>query len=71
VSPFLADPRDRRSKRSIDLTKRGAGNRFAIRHAAGLEATMTIAWRRDVEAVLSEAQAQQRHVLLDFSAAPL
>jgi hypothetical protein len=53
------------------LTKRGAGNRFAIRPAAGLEATMTIAWRRDVEAVLSEAQAQQRHVLLDFSAAPL
>ena len=27
-------------------------------------------WRRDVEAVLSEAQARGKHVLLDFSAAP-
>ena len=34
------------------------------------EATMAIAWRRDVDAVLSEAKAQGRHVLLDFSAAP-
>lgn len=34
------------------------------------EATMAIAWRRDVDAVLSEAKAQGRHVLLDFTAAP-
>jgi len=40
-----------------------------IRSAAA-EATMEIAWRRDIEAVLSEAKAQGRHVLLDFSAAP-
>ena len=32
---------------------------------------MAISWRRDVEALLSEAKAQQRHVLLDFSAAPM
>jgi hypothetical protein len=31
---------------------------------------MAIAWRRDVDAVLSEAKAQGRNVLLDFSAAP-
>jgi len=31
---------------------------------------MAIAWRRDVDAVLSEANAKGRHVLLDFSAAP-
>jgi len=31
---------------------------------------MEISWRRDVEAVLSEAQARGKHVLLDFSAAP-
>jgi hypothetical protein len=34
------------------------------------EATMAIAWRRDVDEVFSEAKAQGRHVLLDFSAAP-
>jgi hypothetical protein len=34
------------------------------------EATMEISWRRDVDAVLSQAQAKGRHVLLDFSAAP-
>jgi len=36
-----------------------------------LEATMEISWRRDVEAVLSEAQTRGKHVLLDFSAAPV
>jgi hypothetical protein len=35
-----------------------------------VEAMMKISWRRDVEAVLSEAQARGRHILLDFSAAP-
>jgi hypothetical protein len=32
---------------------------------------MAIAWRKDVEKVLSDAKAQGRHALLDFSAAPL
>jgi hypothetical protein len=32
---------------------------------------MAISWRRDVDAVLSEAKAQGRNVLLDFSAAPM
>ena len=32
---------------------------------------MAISWRRDVDAVLSEAKAQGSHVLLDFSAAPM
>jgi hypothetical protein len=32
---------------------------------------MAISFRRDVDAVLSEAKAKQRHVLLDFSAAPM
>lgn len=32
---------------------------------------MTISFRRDIDAVLSEAKAAQRHVLLDFSAAPM
>jgi hypothetical protein len=32
---------------------------------------MSISWRKDVDATLAEAQAQDRHVLLDFSAAPM
>jgi len=31
----------------------------------------TISWRRDTDKVLSEAKAQGRHVLIDFTAAPL
>jgi hypothetical protein len=31
----------------------------------------TISWRTDVDKVLSDAKAQARHVLMDFSAAPL
>jgi hypothetical protein len=30
-----------------------------------------ISWRHDIDAVLEEAKAQGRPVLLDFSAAPL
>ena len=30
-----------------------------------------IPWRHDVERVLGDAKAQQRPVLLDFSAAPM
>jgi hypothetical protein len=33
--------------------------------------TTSIAWRRDVDAALADARAQGRHVLLDFSAAPM
>ena len=32
---------------------------------------MKVEWRRDVDAALAEAKAQGRHVLLDFSAAPM
>ena len=32
---------------------------------------MEIQWRHDVEQVLRDARAQQRPVLLDFSAAPM
>jgi hypothetical protein len=31
---------------------------------------MAITWRQDVDKALSEASAQGRHVLFDFSAAP-
>lgn len=31
---------------------------------------MPIDWRRDVDAALGEARASQRHLLLDFNAAP-
>jgi hypothetical protein len=30
-----------------------------------------IQWRHDVDRVLEEAREQDRHVLLDFSAAPM
>ena len=33
--------------------------------------TTSIAWRRDVDAALADAKAQGRHLLLDFSAAPM
>ena len=32
---------------------------------------MDINWRRDVDAALADAQARGRHLLLDFSAAPM
>ena len=32
---------------------------------------MEIAWRHDIDQVLDDARAQQRPVLLDFSAAPM
>jgi hypothetical protein len=32
---------------------------------------MSIAWRKDVENALDEARTQGRHLLLDFSAAPM
>jgi hypothetical protein len=35
------------------------------------EATMGIAWRTDIEKALDDARAQGRHLLLDFSAAPM
>jgi hypothetical protein len=31
----------------------------------------SIEWRRDIDRVLDDAKAQHRHVLLDFSAAPM
>jgi hypothetical protein len=36
-----------------------------------LEAKMAIAWRRDPDDALSEAKLRGRHVLFDFSAAPM
>ena len=32
---------------------------------------MDIQWRHDIDQVLNDARAQQRPVLLDFSAAPM
>jgi hypothetical protein len=32
---------------------------------------MQIQWRHDIDQVLADAKAQQRPVLLDFSAAPM
>jgi hypothetical protein len=32
---------------------------------------MQINWRRDVDQALKDAQASGRHLLLDFSAAPM
>jgi hypothetical protein len=32
---------------------------------------MEIRWRRDIDKALDEARATGRHLLLDFSAAPL
>jgi hypothetical protein len=32
---------------------------------------MTVQWRKDVDSALVEARSSGRHLLLDFSAAPL
>jgi hypothetical protein len=32
---------------------------------------MAITWRKDVDQALNEARPQGRHLLLDFSAAPM
>jgi hypothetical protein len=36
-----------------------------------MNATTNIEWGRDLDAALSKAAKERRHVLLDFSAAPL
>ena len=41
------------------------------RQRTPLETMMEIAWRHDIDRVLEDARAQNRHVLLDFSAAPM
>jgi hypothetical protein len=32
---------------------------------------MTITWRKDIDEALKQASDQNRHLLLDFSAAPM
>ena len=32
---------------------------------------MEISWRNDIDEALKQARAQDRHLLLDFSAAPM
>jgi len=32
---------------------------------------MTITWRKDIDEALNQARTQNRHLLLDFSAAPM
>ena len=32
---------------------------------------MTVNWRKDIDPALADARAQQKPVLLDFSAAPM
>jgi hypothetical protein len=32
---------------------------------------MNIPWRKDIDEALKQARAQNRHLLLDFSAAPM
>jgi hypothetical protein len=32
---------------------------------------MAINWRQDIDAALAEARSSQRHVFVDFNAAPL
>jgi hypothetical protein len=39
--------------------------------AEGRKDTMAITWRKDVDTALEQARAQGRHLLLDFSAAPM
>jgi hypothetical protein len=38
---------------------------------AGSEDVVAIAWRKDVDAALAEARKADRHLLVDFNAAPL
>lgn len=38
---------------------------------AGGETYMMIPWRHDIDAVLNEARAEGRSVLMDFNAAPM
>jgi hypothetical protein len=35
------------------------------------EGTMAITWRKDIDKALDDARAKGRHLLLDFSAAPM
>jgi hypothetical protein len=36
-----------------------------------MEESMAITWRKDIDKALDDARAQKRHLLLDFSAAPM
>jgi hypothetical protein len=38
---------------------------------AGVEIVLAIAWRKDVDAAFAEAREADRHLLVDFNAAPL
>jgi hypothetical protein len=40
-----------------------------VRHVK--ETIMTVQWKKDADAVFSEARSQGRHALLDFNAAPV
>jgi hypothetical protein len=35
------------------------------------EASMTIGWRHDIDAVLAQGKRESKPVMLDFSAAPM
>ena len=32
---------------------------------------MAVTWRKDIDPALNDARAQKKHILLDFSAAPM
>lgn len=53
-----------------DMRRRGL-RLASLRVEDAMAQDQKIAWRHDFEAAVSDAAAQGRHVLLDFSAAPM
>jgi hypothetical protein len=47
------------------------GRHCAAPHTWPTEETMAINWRKDIDKALDDARAHTRHLLLDFSAAPM
>jgi hypothetical protein len=47
------------------------GRSCSVPHTRLTEEHMAINWRKDIDQALDDARAQKRHLLLDFSAAPM
>ena len=67
-----AEPRSIGNERGFDVLVSGFWTRPGyIQKVATREHAMPIQFRHDVDQVLKDAKAQQKPVLLDFSAAPM
>ena len=61
---------ERLQLRSLGDLHHGQSHPGATHFGRG-EENMAVTWQKDIDTALDEAQHQTRHLLLDFSAAPM